>query len=409
MSRLSLITNGFIALYFSLLLTLTGGQNLPILLAPIALGVLFYAFKKREPLQISTDEKWLLVSFLFYFAGFVLSVIIHGDKTRILDGPSRIFLFIPLLFLFIKVPIRFQVLAWSVPIGSILSGFFALYQRFGLGLDAAFKQIFQIHGGGIAMTLAMFSLVLTFVGLQKKAWSYSAVCLLGTIMAMLGSFLSTARGAWIGLPFVLGLILFFFRQSISTKVKLGLCTGLVTVVFAFASLPQTQIMKRFDEGVSNLQNYQIGKTDSSLGNRLDMWKAAFLIAKEQPIFGIGQKEVIPFKMRLAEQGIITQTAASFGHQHNQFLDDLSKRGIVGLFALLGILFIPLRFFQKHLINESETRTLAILGVVHTLSFIFYCLSQSYFSHNSGTMYYFFFTILLYSMILAKEKMKSQKG
>ena len=95
---------------------------------------------------------------------------------------------------------------------------------------------------------------------------------------------------------------------------------------------------------------------------------------------------------------------STAHAHNQYLDDLSKRGIVGLLALLAVLFIPLRAFMKKLsTTNDEVNLIATLGVAHILSVMIYGLSQGFLVHNSGTIFYFFLTIVFYAAIRTHQK------
>jgi len=105
------------------------------------------------------------------------------------------------------------------------------------------------------------------------------------------------------------------------------------------------------------------------------------------------------KQRQFEQGIISEYSAQFNHAHNQFLDDLSKRGILGLAALLAVLLIPLVFFLKHTGNPIlEIKTIAVLGAIHCTSVIFYSISQGFFTHNSGNIFYFFLVVVFYGML-----------
>lgn len=41
---------------------------------------------------------------------------------------------------------------------------------------------------------------------------------------------------------------------------------------------------------------------------------------------------------------MTKASISFSHLHNQFIDELVKKGIVGGVAILGIFFLPLYIF-----------------------------------------------------------------
>jgi O-antigen ligase len=75
-----------------------------------------------------------------------------------------------------------------------------------------------------------------------------------------------------------------------------------------------------------------------------------------------------------------------------------------LLALLAVLFIPLRTFMKNLKTaNNEIKLIATLGVTHILSVMIYGLSQGFLVHNSGTIFYFFLTIVFYTAIRTRQK------
>ena len=118
------------------------------------------------------------------------------------------------------------------------------------------------------------------------------------------------------------------------------------------------------------------------------------------VFKAQQKNV----SKKRKEKVATGNIGQFTHAHNQYLDDLSKRGIVGLLALLAVLFIPLRAFMKKLNTKNdEVKLIATLGVAHVLSVMIYGLSQGFLVHNSGTIFYFFLTIVFYAAIRTHQK------
>jgi len=128
-----------------------------------------------------------------------------------------------------------------------------------------------------------------------------------------------------------------------------------------------------------------------------MWKSALLMAQEKPWLGWGVQGVSEKRKQQFEQGLISQFASGFNHAHNQYLDDLSKRGIVGLLALIGVFFVPFYLFWRNLKSpHAEIKLAGLLGVVHILSVMFYGMSQGFFSHNSGNIFYFFLVIVFYA-------------
>ena len=401
--KLLTLVNAAVGFFFISVLSVKGGYNYaPILLMLIGLGhLIYYRFSKKLKWEMSADEKRLILIYIFYFSLFVISFLVHGGRSRELDNPLRIIFLLPLLLLFKQYPIRFNVLSHCIPIGAFVAGAIALYDRFILHSPMAFTpRIMHIQGGDISMSLGMFSLILTVYFALKTDKKLTALCLFATLFGMLGSFLSTARGGWIGIPFILVLILWTYRQAISRKFLI-LIGSVISLTIAIAvATPETKIQERINAAENEISAYiEHNDGSTSVGARFDMWKSALLMAREKPIFGWGMEGAGKEKQRQFEQGIISEYSAQFNHAHNQFLDDLSKRGILGLAALLAVLLIPLVFFLKHTSNPIlEIKTIAVLGAIHCTSVIFYSISQGFFTHNSGNIFYFFLVVVFYGML-----------
>lgn len=407
-TKLLVLVNVILSCFFLFPLSVKGGYNYaPVLLMLIGLGYWGYAYwSKKHIWQVSPDEKRLILSYLFYFAVFLLSLIAHDEKMRTLDNPSRILFMLPLLFLFAQHSIRFKVVSACIPLGAFIAGIVALYDRFYLHSPMAYSpRIMHIQGGNIAMSFGMFSLVISLYYMLKKQPKLTALCFIAALFGILGSFLSTARGGWIGMPFIFTYILWVYRKSLSKTFLISIC-GIVSVaiIVAFA-IPSTRVIERINMAENEIRAYiEKNNGSTSVGARFDMWKSALLMAKEKPLLGWGIEGVSQERKNQAKQKIISQYASQFSHAHNQFFDDLSKRGILGLLSLLGVLFIPITFFFKHAKSKiAEVKTVAVLGVVHVMSVIFYCVSQGFFIHNSGSIFYFFLVVVFYGMINALNR------
>ena len=83
-----------------------------------------------------------------------------------------------------------------------------------------------------------------------------------------------------------------------------------------------------------------------LGLVLKCGKVHLKWQKKNLLFGWGIQGATEKRKQETEEKIATGNIGQFTHAHNQYLDDLSKRGIVGLLALLAVLFVPLRAFMK---------------------------------------------------------------
>ena len=164
--------------------------------------------------------------------------------------------------------------------------------------------------------------------------------------------------------------------------------------------PKFNMTKRYYAAESDIKLY-LEKNDksTSLGARFDMWENAFVAIKESPIFGHGSRGYELFRNKQIESGSMAKTTLQFNSLHNQFLESWVKRGLLGFIGLIVILFVPFIYFMKNCQQQNlEIKCVAILGVMHLLSHLFYFMSQSFLAHNSGSLFYFFVCIIFYSLI-----------
>ena len=385
---------------------MNGGYNIaPTLLAVLGLGYSIYGVIKKWQWSLSKEDKMLIYSYLFYFATFIISFVVHQGKIRELDNPSRVLLFIPMFLLLLHIPPRLNTVLYAIPLGAIVAGITAIYDKLVLHSEMAFSsRIMHIQGGDISMSLGMFSFAIGFYFFQKTQLKLTALCILAALFGILGSILSTARGGWPALPILLIALLWIYRRNLSKTFFITLIGLFALAIIGIIQMPNNQISARFAAAQDDIQQYlEQGNGSTSVGARFDMWQSVFIMVQEKPILGWGTQGAPQKRHQLAEQGIISQYAGQFTHAHNQYLDDLSKRGIVGLVAFLAIFVIPLRRFMQGLKSDSaETKLIAVLGTLHVLAVMIYCLSQSFFTHNSGNLFYFFLTIVWYALFTTQQ-------
>ena len=263
----------------------------------------------------------------------------------------------------------------------------------------------HIQGGDISMSLGIFSLIIALYAHQKKDIKLTTLSVISGLCGIVGSLLSTARGGWVALPVLLIVIIYIYRHSLSKRFFLTFFGIIVVASIGISQMPNNRIMERINVAQKDVQLYlDKNNGNTSLGARFEMWKSAIAMVKEKPLFGWGIQGTTEKRKQETKEKVATGNIGQFTHAHNQYLDDLSKRGIVGLLALLAVLFIPLRAFMKKLnTTNDEVKLIATLGVVHILSVMIYGLSQGFLVHNSGTIFYFFLTIVFYAAIRTHQK------
>ena len=171
-----------------------------------------------------------------------------------------------------------------------------------------------------------------------------------------------------------------------------------------------QFTERISDTIYQLDVYLSGYDKiSSVGERLDMWKIGLNSFLEHPISGWSLMDLEDYKKDLADKDVVTKASISFLHLHNQFIDELAKKGIVGGIAILSIFIVPLYLFYRKVVGQENKRIklISILGIVHVLSIIIYCMSQSFLAHNSGNIFYFFVLFLFYAFMVNESATTSE--
>lgn len=406
LNLLPVLVNFSISFFFLSVLSFKGGHNVaPIFLMLLGLGYGIYGLIKKFKWHISQEDKWLIYSYIFYFAVFVLSFFVNDEKGRVLDNPSRAVLLIPTLIFLLNMPLKLCALIYAIPLGSMVAGLVALYDKFILHSPMAYSpRTMHIQGGDIAMSLGLFSLAIGLYFWQKSQKKMTALCLFASFFGIVGSVLSTARGGWVALPIMLIVMLWIYRHSLSKKFFLGFVSLFTLALVGISQIPNSRVMERFSLIQSDIANYENNEANTSLGLRFDMWKSAVLMIKEKPILGWGERGATEKRKQDVKEKVVMGNIGRYDHAHNQYLDDCSKRGLVGFLAFLGILIIPLYQFKRYLNSpSSEVKLIATLGMVHILSIMIYCLSQCFFNHNSGNIFYLFLTVVFYAMLKQTEK------
>lgn len=389
----SLILSLLIGLFFILILHFKISYSLiPILLALTGLGLLYPSIKQKNG-QWDSQTKWLVGAFGVYFLLFVLSLIIHKGKANELDLASRALLALPILAVCLKTTLKHLWIIYAILIAGLVAGGIALVQVFGLELAKPFPRFMHIQAGDIVMSLAVFAFCALFYFYAKRNKVMMSVSLIAALSAMIASFLTGARGAWVSVPFVLIIIFWLNRKNLSKWLTIS-----VALIFVIGGLAASNMIKnRIAEAQNDITVYmEHNDGNTSLGARFDMWKSAVLGIQEKPIFGWGLQGVKEMRKQHFAEKKISQYAADFDHAHNQFLHDGSARGLLGLAALLAIFLVPLNIFRKNL-SLAPTGSLAnlwgVMGISHILLTMSYCLSQGFLSHTSGAMFYFVTVIL----------------
>ncbi|WP_455488278.1 O-antigen ligase family protein [Haemophilus sp.] len=398
---LKLFINTSIFCFFTLLLVFPKGYNYgsTALLVASVLFVFYSMYKKFKITEIIKQNNPIFFVVSLYFLIALFFIILHGDKFKLIDNPLRAFLFLSVIIFVSYAKVKFDVLLYSIPLGAFIAGLVALYQYYILHLPAAFNEQMKIQSGDIAMSLGLFSFIIALYLFDIKKTRFALVTAIAGLFGVLASVLSFARGGWVGVPLIFVFVLYMYRNMISKKLLSAVVLSILVGGISLSS--NEQFVGRILDVKNNLSHYSQNSKDGSIGARLDMWKMGVYAFIEHPISGWSLKALDEYKKSLADKGIVSREFTVYSHLHNQFIDELAKKGILGGVAILGIFLVPLCSFyrkQKKSPNNKKIKLLTTLGIVHVLSTMSYCLTQAFLTHNSGNIFYFFSLVLFWSFM-----------
>ncbi|OYD25678.1 O-antigen ligase family protein [Oceanimonas baumannii] len=350
------------------------------------------------------EDKLLMAVLAAYSLIFMLQLWLGAAGASAYDRPSRFMFAVPVLLFVLSFPPRLGWLWGGLVAGSVATAGWAVWQKLFLGIERATGHTYVIQFGNISMLFGLFCLAgLGWAAVQPNARRWIVLLLLGAVCGALGSLLSGSRGGWVGLPFVFLVLYKAYGGVLGKRLTLlavAALAGLGALVYA---LPQTGVQQRVQQAFVDIERYQQGDRESSLGYRFDMWQGAIALIAERPLTGWGTEGYRERMQELAVQGVITDYSANT-HAHNEYLDNFARRGIVGLLSLLALYLVPLKLFARRLNSHNfELRAVATAGAILPVAFMDFGLSQVFFAHNSGVMVYAFWLAVLWGTMRAMEQ------
>ena len=188
--------------------------------------------------------------------------------------------------------------------------------------------------------------------------------------------LSLSRTAWFGI-FLTTIILIYLivkKKKVFFVALLGMF-GIGVALFFFNQIIHT----RLHAIVSDISLFFTGQTQTDIGQRFLMWKAAFRMFLSNPLFGVGTGDYVPTMSRYMASGEFPSYLAEFNQPHNMYLFALATNGLMGLSALLYIFYRGLRYALPLFKSGNGKRLFAFLAAATTVHFMIAGMTDSFFN------------------------------
>ena len=145
--------------------------------------------------------------------------------------------------------------------------------------------------------------------------------------------------------------------------------------------------------------YRYTLMSTSVGLRFEMWRAAWKLFLEHPVFGIGTGAFYAQTQRLAYLGEVAPRTAQYDHPHSDYFDALSSRGMLGLLALFALLWVPAIYFVRALKSGDETsHAVGLAGLLLVCGFAIFGLTDTVFIHSMNISWYVIYIALFMALL-----------
>ena len=334
-------------------------------------------WKKSTNKRLEKREVFFLWGIFAYFLVFILTSLVNGwgeEQTYWVLLELRFIAIIPIYFLLRNIQGVGQSLLWGVISGVILTFFWAIYELYLMSPDSYFELAHfdpanrRLNGVYSVLFIGPYVLLLSaflmpaaklLPKLEKHKLVIAVLLLAGVFMVAT----SGARNAYLGLLAACLVTGMYYYHS--KKIIISL---IVIIMVSLAAWNFSDLVKnRIEIAIYQYEQYtyddhlSLKNSGGSVGKRLELWRAAIHMIRENPIFGVGRGNFNNELRKLVDEDIINPAIKDYSQPHNLYLEVAASRGVLGLGVLLWVLYYPLFVFIKT--RKSSPHT-ALLGILH---------------------------------------------
>ena len=384
-------------------------------------SISLYLFPFKGARHTNHDERLFYFSVSFMVIVAVLATAISGmDHIGMKKLGKFVYLLmvIPVYFYFRTIRINLAWLWYGLVIGAIVSALVGAYEV----SNDIFKPGYPGRAKGATHPIIFGDLALLMGAMALAGWGWfkqqsrwqAVLPVVAASAGLLASILSQSRGGWVAVPFIMAAFIWFYWAQIS-KVKMSAGVLILMGIFVAAYIvPQTGLKNRTEITYNNIQAYIDADNKSLAGgesvtSRFEMWKASWDIFLENPMLGVGWGNYQENAAALVKNGERNAMASAFNHPHNQFVSAMVSGGVVALFAIIMLFFIPAKIFYvacKSVDRSPHVQQIALAGLVLMLGFAVFNLSESFLERSRTTTFFIFYLAVFMAGIREKKPDKN---
>ncbi|HBD37439.1 MULTISPECIES: O-antigen ligase family protein [Cupriavidus] len=339
----------------------------------------------REHANVLTP---LAVAVLAFMAVYVGSKLYFHTPWNVIDNPSRTLLAILTCWVIVRAAPNPKWFWRGITVGLFLAMLIVGYQHFmlGDGRPSAFVQAIAFANMVAALALAGFARPGEGFRSHAEAW-FNVLCA-ASILIVNGT-----RGGMVAMLVTLFPLLLVRYRYFNVRLFLAAAAGIVVLIIGLYMIPGSPVAQRVDQAVMEIQQFQQGNAETSVGARLQIWQIGIQYFEEHPWTGVGVGQfarilhAAPYCEHRTES-----VACVLEHAHNDIVEAASTTGIPGLLTMLGLFLVPALLLWRTLracrANKNGSGiSLAGAGLGVVMASLISGLTQVTTAHQANVVFY----------------------
>lgn len=248
----------------------------------------------------------------------------------------RVFIFgffIVMLAATTKIKYKSSVLLYLLYSVSFIILGYALFQKFSIGMERIDFGIGTSTGAAYSIMLVGLISAISILNTPK---SHPLLFVLNAVMVFAALVLTETRSSILIFPIICCITIVTYYLKNPKKLFLGVC-GFMALLIVLGLVFSQSIAKRYDAAVNDINLYQQGKGNTSLGARFAMYEAGLMIFKESPLSWRSADERSHEVSELIKQDKTLSPVRLFTniHLHNEIIESASLKGVVGILSIIA--------------------------------------------------------------------------
>ena len=247
----------------------------------------------------------------------------------------------------------------------------------------------DIHFGDYSSLAGVFAILSGVLAIDLKLkWRIMLVCL--GALGFAAAAVSGTRSALLAIVCLAPLVLVSSKDLAQRYLRWSLIAVILASSLAVVTSPRLQRQLRLSEAIADIEGISAGKGQSSIADRLEMWKASVNMAKKAPILGIGMAN---FEAEMKEQIDTQQIRPLLSKQnqaHSQIFQSVATGGVLLLIAYFLFVLVPLAWFwqlyRRHS-HDIRLQLIAQLGMAHIGGHFIFGLTAAIFDIQVFSTFY----------------------